>query len=137
MSPHFISWSDNWLTGSSQIDAQHREMVDRAAALQKAIASGWPLPDLERLLNALVDFARCHFTDEEGLMLASGYPGYEEHRLEHQRLLDQLKQVRRSLPSGAPAAADLVGVVLAAWTVPHMLLSDRQLVLHLSKRKAT
>jgi len=43
------------------------------------------------LLNQLIEFTRMHFLSEEQLMETYGYPGFAEHREEHQRLLLQIQ----------------------------------------------
>jgi hemerythrin-like metal-binding protein len=42
------------------------------------------------LLRKLAKFSLVHFGLEEGMMRATGYPGMDPHRLNHQRITEQL-----------------------------------------------
>jgi hemerythrin len=126
-----LVWHDDLLVGCEKIDSQHQHLLSLAAALATALSSGAAAAALEASFTALADFARHHFTAEEGLMLSAGYPDYARHREEHERLLAQLALVRSSLPQ--PTASDLLVTVITAWTIPHMRAADKQLALFLQR----
>ncbi len=81
-----INWGDQLLTGVKPIDEQHRflftivnEFLDKRDG-----------PTASKVFLKLLKYARDHFVDEEKLMRESVYPGIEEHRQQHQVLMEQL-----------------------------------------------
>jgi hemerythrin len=126
-----LSWQEDLVLGHEEIDRQHRDLVAAAGALQAAIAARAPVAKLQECCAALVECARNHFTTEEGLMLATGYPDYAAHRNEHQQLLKQLALIQQSL--GAGNAGDLLLTVLNAWTIPHIRYADKNLAAFLER----
>lgn len=125
-----LAWHDDLLVGNEEMDRQHRALVAAAVELQETIASN--APQVKSRCAALLECARRHFTSEEGLMLASGYPEYDAHRHEHQQLLNQLAFIHQNVAVGA--AGDLMLTVLTAWTVPHIHFADKAFAVFLESR---
>lgn len=74
------------------MDDQHGVLMDTLNELRLAVVRGSSREEVTQLLNQLIDFTRMHFTSEEQLMESYNYPGFVEHREEHQRLLVQLQE---------------------------------------------
>lgn len=127
-----MEWSDDLAVGWGEIDREHKELVGLAGELQTAILNCEPKRELQRRHDALAECAARHFTTEEGLMLATGYPKFDEHRAEHQRLLDQLGLVRGALHSDG-AGGELLVTIMAGWTIPHIRGADQELAGYLAR----
>ncbi|MEH6473857.1 MAG: hemerythrin family protein, partial [Halopseudomonas sp.] len=52
---------------------------------------------LAMLLDQLQEYTTSHFRQEEKLQIKIKYPGYLEHKLEHQRILDNMAELRLRL----------------------------------------
>jgi len=52
------------------------------------------------LMGRLIEFTRMHFWSEEQLMERFNFPGLDEHRAEHKRLLSQIQDSARKLLHG-------------------------------------
>src|ERR1051325_9139046 len=125
------SWREHLLTSFGTIDNQHREIAHRTDELLVALRADSSRSELERLVTALVDATVQHFGTEEGLMLASGYPGFEEHRNEHRRLVEQLQLVKAALAAGNLTAYDRTVEFIRTLTDQHVFFSDKPLARHL------
>jgi len=77
------------------------------------------------LLDDLEQLTARHFTDEEAVMDAAGFPGLAEHRSEHSLLLAELKEFIRDLRSGAECLQLCHLVALKNWFVGHVVIADR------------
>lgn len=126
-------WRRELSVSRAEIDRQHREIVAQACALQTAITGQRPTSELDAILASLLDTTRSHFTAEEGLMLASGYPEFDEHRNEHRRLLDHLGSVRTSLSEGHTQASDSLASLIRILTEQHIVFSDKRLAAFLNE----
>ena len=85
-----IAWNDSLSVGVMTIDTQHRRLVDTLNQLHDAMLSGQARDLTGSILERLLQYTREHFTAEEAMMAAAGYPGLAEHKLLH---IDLTRQV--------------------------------------------
>lgn len=120
-----ISWTDELAIDDSQIDFQHRQLIDAIGDLEDALASG----DGRRVAAAapfLRLYAEVHFADEERVLALLHWPQLAEHRELHRGFVRRLGELEGAVARGDLAAgASLLGF-LAAWLVGHIGGADRQ-----------
>jgi hemerythrin-like metal-binding protein len=86
----FIIWNKKWETGIKTIDDQHKHfvgIVNRANVLNKEKKNKIVLG---QILTELTEYARIHFSTEEGYFEDTEYPQTEEHEERHQILLGKV-----------------------------------------------
>lgn len=86
-------------------------------------------------LDALLNFTKKHFIEEEALMAQSKYPDYEEHRKKHAILLENVTKHAFTYshdPSAKNAAA--LSDFLNTWLVTHILGVDKKYVPFVNKQ---
>jgi hemerythrin len=132
--PRAFSWRPELLLGIEQMDLQHRHLVACAGQLDSVVTANSSRQDVALSLAALVAVAKQHFEWEERLMLANRYDDYARHKVEHDRLLDQLLEVDRELAAGRIGPSQILSLFIDAWTVQHLLGADRQLAAFLRER---
>jgi hemerythrin len=76
--------------GVKMLDCDHRVLFETIKELQAAAGSDADPRRTNSLLFKLADFTLTHFALEEGMMLATKYPGMDLHRLHHQRLTEHV-----------------------------------------------
>jgi hemerythrin-like metal-binding protein len=74
------------------MDDQHGILMDTVNDLRLALVRGAGREQLGEVLDRLIEFTRMHFWSEEQLMEQSAFPGLDEHRAEHHRMLAQMLQ---------------------------------------------
>ncbi len=121
-----VQWHDGFLVGVPTLDEQHRRLFELMNAVYAAFRDG----DQERLrrdLDALIDLARRHLADEEGLMAKAGYEELDSHKACHAKLLADLDaHVARYEQEGSrKALLDLVWF-LKSWLVDHIYRVDKR-----------
>jgi hemerythrin-like metal-binding protein len=87
-----IVWKEDYAIDGGVIDADHRflfDLINRILVDNRTEGHGAALRLEMQELNT---FAARHFTREETLQKASGFPLNEEHHALHQVLLDQLQR---------------------------------------------
>jgi hemerythrin len=77
--------------GVKILDLDHREMAETLAQLRTAEVQGEDWRKSGALLRKLADFSLIHFALEEGMMLATKYPGVDLHRAHHHRMMERLQ----------------------------------------------
>ena len=75
---------------SKTIDREHQVQIRLMQALAAAIDQGG---DVTEVLDQLADYSRAHFLSEELLMRLYAYPDYEDHVLDHQRMVEWLDEI--------------------------------------------
>ena len=122
-----IVWSDVLSIGVDEIDEDHRRLVDIFNVLNHAVAEGDSREYLTAILEELINCTIWHFSHEERLMLKYGYEGLEEHKTEHQELIDSVKALQQKvLQMDRPMAEEEINF-LERWLTGHILSTDMQL----------
>jgi hemerythrin len=122
-----IPWSNMLSVGVSQIDAQHRVLVDLLNQLGDVVQGGVASWDQSAVLAELVRYTNTHFRDEEALMLQNGYADLASHEQQHHDLVKAVTDmVARHAHGEQPKAEELV-VFLRDWLTAHIMGSDRLL----------
>jgi hemerythrin-like metal-binding protein len=122
-------WDDSLCTGVAEIDAQHRELFDRADRFFEASGARAGRSEAREALAYLGEYARLHFAREEALMRGLGYPRLGEHQAEHRAYVGRLAAVQERGAGRAPVAALRAAVegLLRSWLVEHVDRADRLL----------
>lgn len=125
-------WSDELLTGFSDIDAQHRELFARVANLHDAAQRG-DLSAARATLLFLEHHVLTHFSDEERRMRAAGYPRLTEHVAEHEAFVRDFLR-RKAEYEVDPSLVLLVANLsqwLDAWLHNHVCTTDADMARYL------
>lgn len=124
-----LRWRKQYESGDAMIDAEHRELFERAGALQQAISAhtGDADPLLLGKIDALLEDISCHFSAEEALLAERGWPELSEHRAEHRQLLARAGELRSALdsPDIVDALHKIVRFIAVEVVVNHTLRADR------------
>jgi hemerythrin len=130
-SSNLITWSDRYSVGIARIDAEHRKLVDLVNELYAAIVACNPTSVTARVLDGLASYTVSHFSAEEALMKRHGFPGYVQHKAEHDKLVAQVKQLQQDLRAGKAAVSQEVMSFLQSWLIGHILGMDKKYTSHL------
>src|SRR5580765_6566461 len=86
-----------------EIDAQHQQLVGLINELHAAMSAGNGKQALSHILDELVRYTEGHFSYEETMLERRGYSALAAHRAEHQRLKQQVYELRDKVKSGQTA----------------------------------
>lgn len=109
--------------GVATMEREHALEIRMVRELQSALAAG-DRAAADALFQRLEEFTEAHFLAEQLLMRLHAYPAYAAHQEEHDRLIGELRALRRSVD--AADALDPVGAVarLERWLYAHMQSED-------------
>ncbi len=85
-----------------------------------------------KILDGLVEYTLSHFAAEEALMSRVGYPGYEQHKAEHTKLVEQVKVLKEKTRAANTALTLEVAAFLQRWLVDHICNVDKKYGPHLT-----
>ncbi len=119
-----IVWSDAYSVGHDLFDRQHRELLDILNELALLKKKGVAQKDLFLIFNRLIKYTEEHFFCEEELMKELDFPGYLEHKEEHEGLVEHIFELHQDYCKHGPNITDEVLSFLKDWVLTHILGTD-------------
>jgi len=99
-----IQWTPALAVGHELIDSQHQELFRRFGALVSALSQS-DRAAVGQLFDFLGEYVVVHFSEEEKLMAATGYPAHAIHRAAHERFIRDYADLKRLYEAAGPSAA--------------------------------
>lgn len=133
----FRAWSDDYLIGIADIDAQHRGFFKAVEQLFDGILNCQGQYAVEQAIAFLRDYANRHFQSEEALMARHGFPQLEEHSQLHVDFLDNLELLDDDLKVFGPTRhlAERVFELAQTWLVEHITREDMRFAAYINHRR--
>lgn len=122
-----LKWKTEFNVNVRQIDEQHERLAGLVDRLGQAGLDRSDIGAVQRILTELIEFTREHFATEERLMLKHAYPGYSEHKAEHELLLDKLIVLQKEVAGGWRPSFHPERDVSTDWVMLHVNGPDRRL----------
>jgi hemerythrin-like metal-binding protein len=122
-----IGWKPEYSVGNPAIDHEHQELIDLVNQTASAILDRRPDADVQRDFGDLLRAISSHFALEEQQMKAHRYDQRDEHKDDHERLLDDLRDIMDGDSNSPEQAADRLATTLEAWFANHFKTHDSRL----------
>lgn len=124
-----IEWRDDFSTGDPAVDHEHKELVGLINELHENLKSGeHTVDDIEDFLGEINVKISAHFALEERMMRQAAYEGYGVHKDDHERLLDDIREIMIDYDAGAYGEfEDRLARHLDAWFTNHFKTHDAKL----------
>ncbi|MGC2856450.1 bacteriohemerythrin [Novispirillum sp. DQ9] len=116
-------WLPDYALGVPDMDRQHRQLFEMASVVLAHQQAGEPAAALDAL-DALIDFARRHFAEEERELFAAGFPGAAEHEAEHAHLMIDVDRARDQFRARGHVAPEPFRRFFRDWIVQHIFRED-------------
>jgi len=122
-------WNSNLETGNDQIDAQHRELLERFKHFSDACRNGKGKAEVAALYEFLEKYAVKHFGTEEALMGHHNYPYITTHRMEHQDFTTKLRHLKYEIDRDHITLPLIIETSenLLRWIINHIHKTDVQM----------
>ena len=128
-----IVWGVVLSVAVDEIDEDHRKLINIFNILNHAVAEGESPEYLAAVLKELINCTVWHFSHEERLMLKYGYEEIEEHKAEHQELIDSARNLQQKILQADKPVSDEDIEFLERWLTGHILTADMKLGSYLSQ----
>src|SRR5262245_39423617 len=122
-----LRWKPEYSIGIEAVDHEHKELIDLINRLHGELAAKDAKSSAEAFFGDLYKAISAHFALEERFMREHAYDQFKLHKDDHERLLDEIRDIMDEF-SGDQAAADaeLAGR-LQAWFSRHFETHDASL----------
>jgi len=122
-----IDWKDEFSLGIAAVDLEHRGLIDlinevHTGMLRDATA--------DRVLAGLGDIyaqISAHFALEEKYMRESRYPEFAAHKEDHEKLLDELRDIMDRVEDDGDYDDERLAHELERWFTEHFRTHDARL----------
>lgn len=122
-----IPWDDGYCIGIPEIDHQHRRMFQLIGEVQEATRQATPDWKVRKVFLELYTYALNHFAAEEAYMRERSYPGYADHKADHDRFVQELNDMVANVLDTGDDALPAILEFLTRWLVDHILKTDMAL----------
>ena len=115
-----LEWKPEFSVGNASIDHEHEHMIQAINNLYEQLAEPADAESVEAVLAEIHADISAHFALEERLMREADYVEYEDHKEDHEDLLDQILELRgkpdRQRSDNGP---EFISQDLEQWTIKH------------------
>ena len=121
-----VDWKDAYSVGIESIDQQHKKLINLINMLQTSVDYSTGEEFERQCLTAVVDYTKTHFVYEEGLMSKYGYPDFEAHKAQHQKMIDKVEELLAEYEKDPESAMKNALDFLKQWLIKHINGTDKQ-----------
>jgi hemerythrin len=122
-----LHWEKRYSVGIEAVDYEHRELVDLINRLhEQATAQGSKVAVLG-FFGDLYKAISAHFALEERFMREKGYDQLSQHKTDHERLLDEIRDIMEDYEVNDLFDEKLLARRLDAWFSRHFESHDARL----------
>jgi hemerythrin-like metal-binding protein len=122
-----IEWRPEFETGIREVDAEHRQLVDLINDLHQGIADKADRETVSAFLGEVFARIAAHFALEESVMRKHAYDEYAAHKAEHERLLDEIRDIMDAHEAGSEDYGAALSTRVRDWFVNHFKTRDARL----------
>jgi hemerythrin-like metal-binding protein len=115
------------MTYITEIDSQHRVLINLINKLNDAIDEGRDKEVLGVVLSELVDYTVNHFAMEERHMDKFNYPASAAHKHEHEMLRQKVLTLKKQFDAGQSVVTIEVMKFLKEWLRTHIIDIDKKM----------
>lgn len=123
-----IQWKDEFKIGIPSVDHEHRGMIKLINRLHGKLAENADRETIADFLGEIHALISAHFALEEKEMREMAYAGFDEHKEDHEELLDQIRDMMDELEQDRTGdVTRTLGERLNAWFTEHFRTRDARL----------
>jgi len=122
-----IEWKEQYRLGVPEVDNEHRELIDLINALHASMAESDTNVTVLDFLGELYARVAAHFALEEKVMRDNDYDEFADHKTDHERLLDDIRDLMDDYEDDVRVDVEAFGKRLDAWFSEHFRTRDARL----------
>lgn len=122
-----IEWREDFSVGNAAIDREHKHLIKEINDLYELLLQSTDTLKIETLLSDIQADISAHFAFEELLMSEAGFAEYEDHKKDHETLLDQINDMVFSFSEDPETGRQLLKDQMSDWFARHFVTFDARL----------
>lgn len=123
-----VQWSNEYSVDIQEIDEQHKCIVNYINEIYEALSRKESHDLIADVIHKLVEYTKIHFAVEETLMRIFDYEGYQQHKMIHDRLVQQALAYQGRFLAGDPKVGMELLMFLKEWLFNHINQVDKRYI---------
>jgi len=119
-----IDWEERFCVGIASVDHEHREMIRLINDLHERLGGGGSVAEF---LGEVYTRISAHFALEEKIMRERQYDQYADHKADHERLLDEIREMMDDYEDKGSYQDEMLASRLSKWFGEHFRARDARL----------
>ncbi len=123
-----LEWDEIFSTGIERFDNQHKVLFGFLNVLRANTVGKRDKDVVNEVVDSLLSYTMTHFLEEEIVLCRLEFPGYADHKAEHDDFLIAVRDLYIRFKAGKSEsriiAAEIVTVV-SEWLQGHILVKDK------------
>jgi len=122
-----LQWKNEYSVGIEAVDHEHKELIDLINQLHAELYATDAKLTVPAFFGDLLKAISAHFALEEKFMREHGYVRLDPHKDDHERLLDELREIMDAFENAEEVDAVELSLRLDAWFTRHFKTHDAEL----------
>jgi hemerythrin-like metal-binding protein len=123
-----IAWRDDFEIGVPAVDYEHRELINLINQLYAGLGESADRDSVLDFLGEVFAKISAHFALEERIMRDCGYDQLADHKSDHERLLDEIRDIMDDTERALPRDyKEVLAGRLDSWFTEHFKTKDARL----------
>jgi len=122
-----LEWRDEYRIGIAEVDHEHQGLIGLINDVHAALEADRSSARIEEFLGEIYARISAHFALEEKDMRARRYPEFSQHKADHERLLDDIRDIMDEHSESGVLDDQAFLNRLAAWFGDHFKTYDARL----------
>jgi len=127
-----IESSKEVLLAHYALDAEHQGQVRLLLDIEEELSAAADRTRAGVLLDRLIEYSNIHFMSEQVLMREHAYPGLPAHEVEHDQLMDQMRDFQKGVETGERILVPADVSTVRDWVLRHIRVKDRAFAQYLA-----
>ncbi|MDH4124417.1 MAG: hemerythrin family protein [Gammaproteobacteria bacterium] len=122
-----IKWKEEFSVGVLEVDYEHQALIELINNLHAAVMEGVTREQVVAGLGEIYAHIAAHFALEEKVMQESHYPSFSDHKIDHETLLDDLRDIMDEVEDDGEFNEPQLATDLDRWFSEHFRTHDAKL----------
>ncbi len=122
-----LEWKQEFALGVADVDHEHRELITLINELYAHLQRQDSSVSVEDFLGEIYAKISAHFALEEKIMRERHYDQYDDHKADHERLLEEIRDIMDAYEDDAHFNESELAACLTSWFTGHFKTKDARL----------
>ena len=122
-----VEWRDDFNVGIDEVDFEHKAMIDLINESYEEAKKDGSSEAVMDSLGEIFEKISAHFALEEKVMKELEYDQFKDHKEDHERLLDSIRDIMDEYAGETVLDDEKFGLSLKEWFVSHFSTKDARL----------
>jgi len=122
-----LHWEDRYSVGIAAVDHEHKELIELVNRLYDQATAQREKEAVIGFFGDLFKAVSAHFALEERFMRERGYDQLTQHKNDHERLLDEIRDIMEDFEASSKFDDRQLADALDAWFSRHFETHDARL----------